>query len=384
MKVGIVTHYYNSTNYGGCLQAYALCKVLEDMGYTAHQLQIDYTLGCCDLLDPSPLAPVKRLVGKPLKNALKKTLSPGQRRLMKEKELRHQALLKPFARFTNETPHSEAVYTQKTIHRAGKEYDAFITGSDQVFNPMWYFTPFFLDFVPTGKPKVSYAASVAQQTLPAAVEKRYRKHLKDFTALSVREKSAVSLLEKLAPVKVEAVLDPTLLPERTLWEGIAAQRQIGEPYVFCYFLGDDPDVRKTAAAYAKSHGLKLATIPHAAGLPHVHDESFGDLALDTPSPEEFLSLIRHAEFVFTDSFHASVFSLIFQRQFVAVPRGKHKAMGTRLADLTALFDLSERFCDATVSLAQVEALPSIRYDVPRPKFQAERERSLQFLRDSLT
>lgn len=387
LKIGIVTHYYNSTNYGACLQAFALCSVLQDMGHEPRQLRIDYSPYCHNLVDPSPLAPVKRLVGRPVTKGVKsllKLVRPGQRRQAEEKQRCHEALLKTFRHFTEElTPHSEEIYTPRTISRAAGEYDAFITGSDQVFNPLWYFEPFFLTFVPEGKPKLSYAASLAQTVLPKAVQKRYRNHLQSFTALSLREKSTVPMIQELSSVPVHCVLDPTLLPEQKRWAAIAAPRSIREPYAFCYFLGDDPHIRKTAAAYAKEQGWKLVTVPNAAGMLHVHDKDFGDLRLPTPSPEEFLSLIAHSEFVFTDSFHASVFSLIFKRQFVAVPRDGHKAMGTRLADLTALFDASDRFCDTTVTPSQIKALPPVRYDLPQPKFQAAREASLDFLRKSL-
>ena len=388
MKIGIVTHYHNSTNYGACLQAFALCSVLQDMGHVPEQLCIDYSPYCHNLVDPSPLAPVKRLVGRPVTKGVKslmKLVRPGQRRQSEEKQRCHEALLKAFHHFTRElTPHSEQIYTPRTISHAANEYDAFITGSDQVFNPLWYFEPFFLSFVPQGKPKLSYAASLAQTSLPKAVQNRYRKHFESFTALSLREKSTVPMIQALSPVPVQCVLDPTLLPDRKRWEEIAAPRAIKEDYVFCYFLGDTPDIRNTAAAYAKEQGLKLVTIPNAAGMLHVHDKDFGDVRLPDPSPEDFLSLIRNARFVFTDSFHASVFSLIFQRQFVAVPRGGHKAMGTRLADLTDLFDVSDRFCDTTVSPAEIKALAPIRYDCPSPKFQSAREASLAYLRGSLS
>lgn len=390
MRIGILTHYYNSTNYGGSLQAYALCKTLEQMGHQAHQICIDHSDGCYNLLDNSKLAPLKRLLGKPVKRCIKATmrhLSPNKQKAHILKQQRHNSLLAAFASFNqNLTPHSQTVYTSKTIGQAVDQYDAFITGSDQVWNPIWYFPSFFLDFVPQGKIKLAYAASIAQDTLPPHVQTKYKEHLKDFTAVSVREEAAVPLLEELVPGKVQCVLDPTLLLSPQDWAQVSAPRQIEKPYVFCYFLGDDPSTRKAAAQYAKLHNLTLVNIPNAAGLIHLHDKDFGDIAIADPSVEVFLSLIQHAQYVFTDSFHASVFSLIHQRQFLVFPRNSHKAMGSRLRHLTNLFEIPEHFCCCSPEeyWEYIQALPSIDYTITPSTFAAAKQHSLDYLQSHLS
>lgn len=387
-RIGILTHYYNSTNYGGSLQAYALCKVLSQIGHDAEQIRIDHTLDCQNLLDTSALAPLKRLVGKPVKRAAKKAITcvvPRLRRQQQAKEVQRTTLLKAFAPFHNATPHSETVYTAATIRNTCKDYDAFIVGSDQVWNPCWYFPPFFLSFVPSGTPKLAYAASIAQTSLPENVQKVFQNHLKDFSGISVREGDAVRLLQAIVPGAVDCVLDPTLLLSLSDWAQIAAPRQVAEPYVFCYFLGDDPAIRQTATEYAKHKGVTLVTIPHAGGLIHENDSHFGDVQIETPSPEMFLSLIQNAQYVFTDSFHASVFSLIFQRQFVVFSRTSHRSMSSRLTHLTALFDIPERFCDAPekFSFSHIINLPAIDYSAECQNFQTAKQKSLSFLMNNL-
>ena len=387
-KIGILTHYYNSTNYGGSLQAYALCCVLSQLGHEAQQIRIDHALECQNLLDTSALAPLKRLVGKPVKKALKRAINciiPKQRRLQAAKSLRHTQLLNAFAAFHDTTPHSEKIYTTATIKNTCANYDAFIVGSDQVWNPSWYFPPFFLDFVPSGIPKLAYAASIGQVALPEAVQARYREHLKDFSWVSVREEDAIRLLQGIAPGNVDCVLDPTLLLPRSDWEKIAAPRQVDVPYVFCYFLGDDPAIRETAAEYARHHHLTLVTIPHAGGVMHENDADFGNIQIDFPSPEKFLSLIAHAQYIFTDSFHASVFSLIFQRQFIVFSRSSHQNMSSRLSNLTALFHISERFCDSPEKhcLAHIMELPAIDYSAIPLTYQVAKQKSLSLLNDHL-
>lgn len=341
-------------------------------------------------MDTSKLAPVKRLVGKPVKNAVRaaaRWLSPEKQKAYRLKQQRHDALLNAFASFNRElTPHSEQVYTPKTIAQAARHYQAFITGSDQVWNPIWYFPPFFLDFVPQDKIKLSYAASIAQSNLPARVQDLYREHLKDFRGISVREANGAALLKGIAPVEPQCVLDPTLLLTAEEWEKVSAPRQIAQPYVFCYFLSDDPHIRKTAAQYARDNGLTLVNIPNAAGIIHLHDKGFGDIAMENPGVEVFLSLIRHAQYVFTDSFHASVFSLLHKRQFVVFPRDQHKAMGSRLTSLTDLFGVQDRFCccDHAQHDAYIRALPPVDYSSVPSAFSEMKQHSLDYLRTHLS
>lgn len=385
MKIGILTHYYNSVNYGGNLQAYALCKVLEEMGHQPQQLQIDHAPECQNLLVPSQKNGGLRKL-KQLAKPVARLLIPSYRRKWQQNKAVRQRLQMRFSRFNRQlTPHSEGVYTSKTVSNALSCYDAFLTGSDQVWNPIWYFPPFFLDFVPSNVPKLAYSASIGQTTLPESVRDCYRNHLKDFIGVSVREEDAVGLLEGVAPGEVEWVLDPTMLLSREQWLEIAEPSPIEKPYVFCYFLGNDPDSRRLAAEYAKKKGLTLVTIPNATGLQHSNDEGFGDIRLDDPSPEAFLGMIEKADHIFTDSFHATVFSLIFGRQFVTFPRQGHRQMNSRIIFLTELFDATGRFCDTgeKMNLTWVEGLPEVRYDGKPEGFMQAVDRSLAFLQTTL-
>ena len=369
-KLGILTHYENSTNYGGSLQAYALCKAVEQFGWQAQQIRIDAFSQCHNLVKNSySVSCIKKLIKKPL--SLRKPQINANR----------QNLLKVFAPFNRErTPHTEQLYKAATVKKTLQDFDAFAVGSDQVWNPIWYFEPFFLTFVPRGTVKFSYAASIAQNNLSDSVKARFRRHLKDFSGISVREQNAVSLLDGVAPGKVELVLDPTLLLDREAWQSIAGKPQLDKPYLFCYFLGDDPEPRQAAAEYAKLHGLTVVNIPNAAGLVHKNDAGFGDVLLPDPSPEDFLGWISGASCIMTDSFHASVFSIIFKRQFFTFTRAGHKAMSSRLYSLTDLFDLQDRFLDTPEKVRSLGTLADIDYSRPAPKYNNMLEFSLNYLR----
>ena len=384
MKVGILTHYYNSVNYGGNLQAYALCKAVENLGHEAQQVQVVYTDAYKNLLNPNAERKRKaiKLAKKPAQ-CLAWTVLPGYRAKCRRRKAAANQLQQAFHHFNQElTPHSQKLYTKHTIKKALKEYDAFITGSDQVWNPIWYFEPFFLTFAPASVPKMAYAASIAQETLPPAVADRYRANLRDFIGVSVREEKAQQLL---APTPASYVLDPTFLLSKEDWLQVASPRLQEKPYLFCYFLGDDLCHRQAAAQYAKAHDLTLVTIPNAAGQHHVNDAGFGDVQLAEPSPEDFLGLIAHADQVFTDSFHASVFSLIFQRQFAVFPRLGHEKMSQRLYSLTQLYDIPERFCDTVekISAAHIDTLLPIDYTQSFPKAEQLKAESVRYLEENL-
>ena len=388
MKIGILTHYYKSVNYGGNLQAYALCRALQDMGHDAQQVQISMTEDCQNLFRSSGKRWVKKLkkCGKASLNAAKYILKPSYRNACKLKKERFRKLEKVFYHFNRERiRHSEKVYTDMTVHKALSRYDMFITGSDQVWNPVWYFPPYFLNFVPSCVPKLAYAASIGHTCLPEKVRKVYRERLKDFLGVSVREQDAVSLLEGVAPGPVECVLDPTLLLSREQWQQVAAPAEIQKPYMFCYFLGNGLKERQTAAEFAAANGLQLVTIPNATGLFHSNDADFGDVRLEDPSVEAFLGLIESADFVCTDSFHATVFSLIFHRQFAVFPRQGKEQMGSRVYSLLDMFDAVERFCDAEekICLSYMQALPAVDYHQEPEKFATAKETSLAFLKGHL-
>ena len=376
MKIGILTHYYNSTNYGGNLQAYALCKVLEQLGHRPEQVQIDHS-GCYQNL----LLPQKRDLKQQVKNLarpLVRLLIPHYRKKWQAQAATRQPLLDAFARFNRQLiPHSEKVYTRANIRSSLTRYDIFITGSDQVFNPIWYFPPYFLDFVPACVPKLSYAASIGHSTLPAGIKKRYQAHLKSFIGISVREADGVSLLADIAPVEPQWVLDPTMLLSRENWLEVAQKPNIDAPYLFCYFLGNDPASREAAAACAKKRGLTLVTIPNATGLQHSNDAHFGDLRLADPSPEAFLGLIAGAEQVFTDSFHATVFALLFHRQFITFPREGHGS--SRITSLLQLFDAQSHFCAGQLP----DKLPEMDYSVQPEAFTRALHTSRSWLETSL-
>lgn len=385
-KIGILTQYHNTINYGGALQAYALCKVINNMGYECEQVDICFDKAK-DIYSENNKKK-KRMQGlrNQLTNLYKNIKRLIHHKQFKElKELRNK-LRSAFYEFNViQIPHSSQEYNESNISDAVSKYDAFIVGSDQVWNPIWYFEPFFLSFVPLGIPKIAYAVSVAQDVFPENVKTIYREHMKDFKAISVREKDAVELIDEISSVKVEHVLDPTLLLSKEEWNEVAEDRIIDKPYVFCYFLGNSEHMRDRVNEFATKHGYIIVNAMHAAGIYHKSDVGFGDEKLDVLAPKDFLSLIKYSEYIFTDSFHATVFSLIFQKEFFVFERQGFKTMGKRISGLLSLFQLENRFCNESGrdSFEYINNQGAIDYTKTYTEFQTLKEKSMAFLSTNL-
>lgn len=386
-KIGIITRYYKSRNYGGNLQAYALCKALNLIGYDAEQICLPVqpvTAPKC----VSSKKSVKSVVRFGIRCFKKVFIAPVKRYLV-TREMRKLQLIsrrsRAFDNFNSQLiPHSESVYSLENVQTCIEEYDAFITGSDQVWNFSWYNPACFLDFVPSNKTKLSYAASIARDTLEAEQKEQLRKSLADYKAVSVREKSAVKLLEGLSPVDVQTVLDPTLLLTSEEWDEVCAERVIEGEYLLCYFLGDNKKERKIAEQFARQHNLKIVTVPHTAGFKFI-DKKFGDLQLIDTSPEQFLSLVKHAKYIFTDSFHAVVFSNIYKKQYFVFNRNKQGLMNSRIVDITELFQQEDRFCAGAEreNIEYVASLGEIDYTKENETFEMLRMKSIAFLKENL-
>ena len=392
-KIGIVTHYYKNVNFGGNLQAYALCKFLNERGYSAEQISFTFMEGGTQkTAEKSIFGKIKEkgffgcmkwgcaLVQKPFAkfkkvNRYKRKYSLRQRRLKAIEHFNDKLI-----------PHSEKVYTAQEIQSSVNDYDVFITGSDQVWNMSWYKPAFFLDFVPSHKTKLSYGASLGKTQLTPEQKEIFKKNLSDFKGISVREKSAIGALEDVTNSKVQHVCDPVLLLEREDWDKVCADRIVKEKYVFCYFLGRNKAERKIAEKYAKQKGLKLVTIPYANGYDvHVKDFNKKNIRMFDSGPQEFLSLIKHAQYVFTDSFHAVVFSYIYQKQYFVFNRDKTASMSTRITDVTALLDTEERFCvgKERENLQYVLGLKDIDYAKENREIEKLRKDSIDFLEENL-
>ena len=385
-KIGVITHYYNSQNYGGNLQAYALCKVLETLTSSeVEQICYDTVRTPSSDMPKKTLAVIIRHPIKVFRNIKSRILvryTALKDAVYKEEfETRRRAIM---SFNQGQIKHSQIVYNFRNIAEASQKYDIFITGSDQVWNPRAIHPAYLLTFV-ENKPKFSYAASIACDTLTEAQQEMFKSKLADYLAISVREEKAKTLLEPLVEQEVHCVLDPTLLLSREDWGAVASAIDVPEKYAFCYFLGDDLTARALARQYAEKHGLTLVTLPFMSGHYRKCDKNFGDLRLFDVTPQQFIFLVQNASIVFTDSFHAGVFSNIFEKEYFVFSRGQDNSMNSRIYQLNALFGREYTFCDTPnkKKLQYLEENCGKEKSFNCEALDKERKKSLNFLADTL-
>ena len=369
MRIGIITHYYHSQNYGGNLQAYALCKFLELHGYDVEQIcykgrhKSGFLYKLCSLIYHKGVKVVKSVLHPRAYiniSKRKKTVSYFNQQVI---------------------PHSKQVYNDNTLVNLANNYDLFITGSDQVWHPNAVCDAYLLDLKTPNLHKIAYAASVSKSKLSIDESNRYRSALSDFQAISVREEDAVNLISPLANVPVEWVVDPVFLLDSNIWNDFAEDRIINVKYLFCYFLGSDNRARAIASDYAKKNNLLLVTMPYLSNTFSVCDHRFGDMQLFDVSPSQLLSIIRYAECVFTDSFHIMAFSLIFKKNHFVFERPVKESMSSRIHSLANFFETQSHFCDSAekMNMEYVASQIPINYDERTEKYDSILAKSVDFL-----
>ena len=254
-----------------------------------------------------------------------------------------------------------------------ENYDCFVSGSDQVWNPDWAdytYEKTFLRFCRKEK-RVAYAASFGVDSIPEKWIDKYKTGLSEFQYLSVRENKAVEIVEELIGKTCERVLDPTMLLDKDEWDRIAIvpPQCMNKNYILTYFLGGRSDaVNKDILEYARKYDC------HVINLLDLNDPNY------FVGPDKFVGLISKAKLVLTDSFHATVFSIIYERTFVVYNRkGIGSKMGSRLSSLLDMCDLSGRKRE----LVDETNLFSCDFENAKKKIEREKIHSIAFLHKAI-
>lgn len=340
-KIGIITSYYQNMNYGGQLQAYALQKTLSDAGIRAYEISLvrnRRNIVIRHLIKMSPKRLLYRYWQKRKYERLCQSCKIGVQ-LKRRKDL--------FDKFEQEIPHTKEV---RIIDLANivKDFNAIIVGSDNVWNPEGYFdSAVFLDFATDSQYKMSYAASIGVKTLTSRENVRFRQGLKKFDSISVREVSSINLLKPLLEKKAVCVVDPTFLFKKEQWSNIENKVEVNEKYIFEYFVDDNIELKKIIHQYAQKCGIKVVGIPHTQKRYNYSDTKYIDIPIYECGPREWVYLIHHAEMIFSDSFHGTVFSIIFKKKFWSILKNKKDipAGDIRISDLLKVLCLSYRILD---------------------------------------
>jgi polysaccharide pyruvyl transferase WcaK-like protein len=378
--IGICVRYLNK-NYGSMLQIYATTKMLEQNKYDYEIIRYTKKKSVFSVVKNCP-----RLLNVILMNDkiedLKKKFGIFFHPIFKKNEKIRSNRFRDFQN-SEFTKLSGISLGYKELCENSKKYNIVLSGSDQLWSPAGLPTNFYnLQFCDEKCKRVSYASSFGVGYIPWYQVKRTRQYLMRMNEISVREKSGKNIIKKLIDRDVKLVVDPVLLLSKQEWdEYIRNNKVIKEKYIFAYFLGNNSECRKVAKAFAAEKKLKLVFLPFLDQY-NKSDEKFGDELLFDVGPKDFLNLIRNAEYVLTDSFHGSIFSIIYHKNFLVFNRYKNSSKvskNSRIDTLLNEFDLSERRYKNDVT----EIDTKMNFEQIDNKILSLREYSLNYLKHAI-
>lgn len=360
MRVGILT-FVRSRNYGAKLQAWALQSVVSSLGFECEI--IDFRRECdCRIREMLKLVKEGKVwqCAKELLIELLKWRKHSRLDSFVAQEMRLSA---------------QTCFNLGDLAELSERYDAIICGSDQVWNPdlTQESQPCYLLDFPAKRDmlRISYAASFGKDFINESSLGLFSRCLKRFDAILIREKSASGLIKSLAGKDAFSVLDPTLLLTREQWATIGEDIDINEPFLLVYSFGSPPMLKVLAEQIAKERGLKVVTFHKRK---HYRNEV---CRVPNAGPREFLGLFSKAEFIITNSFHGTAFSILFRKPFFSLATNNKTS---RIKDLLDALGLRDRMVDdGSITGADSE----IDYAQVGSKLQVLREDSIAYLKSAL-
>lgn len=339
IKIGLISC-YEVYNYGSQLMSLALQMMMEELGLKCEHIQYipkkDLHFYCS--------IPFK-LINKPLKKH-KKEIKEKILIIKQDKVRQQQEILRKnyFNEFINKNlTLSRRAEGYKSLKEIAKSYQCILLGSDQVWHPMNLEGDYKnMEFVPDYIPKIVYGASFGVTDIPVYQKKRTIHYLKRISYISTREQEGADLVEKLINRKVEVVLDPTLMTKKEQWENKISKKFIpNSSYIFVYFLGNNILYRQKVKELKEKTNLIVVGIDSY----NFKDINYIDVNINEAGPDDFIALIKYAKYICTDSFHGSVFSILYKKQFLTFFRymeGSKMSANSRIKSLFSQLELNER------------------------------------------
>lgn len=371
-KVGIITM-HKVINYGSALQAYALQQKIENLGYES--FLIDYVY-------PNEYHQTKRVTKLSISRVLKGICG----RLLFFLFYKKKRQLQLFYQFWKEHFRLTETYRNKTeIFDNPPDFDIYVTGSDQVWNPihMKGDPTFFCDFIKNGNKRISYAASFSSENIDENYETKYKELLNKYTSISVRENKGIDVVKNLTSKKAVCVCDPTLLLTKNEYGELSIHSSItiNGPYILAYILNYNfnpyPTIQEVIDKI--SNETKLPVIYLLCNTLNAVPKTNSRI-ISAAGPNEFLWLFQHASYIVTSSFHGVAFSLVFEKTFYAVTENTHK--DSRIKSLLEETGTVDRLVYTGSNMSTIK-MNELDYDCIRPKIENYRFKSIEFLKESL-
>ncbi len=366
-KVAIMT-WYHYPNFGTALQVTASSYIIRKLGYQVDVIQ--YIPG-------GKLITLKNDTN--IKYYLKKAYGKINRK--NNREMIDEKRISAFKKFLKEsiTLTSECKVSSE-LFKLNDQYDAFVCGSDQIWAPSLFNSKYFLDFVRYTNKMVAYAPSIGLSLIQDEnVKNRMKDSISRFKHLSIREEQGKKLIKEICNKDAALVLDPTLLLSPDEWDTMGAESHENKPYILCYFLGNNIESWDHIKKLSERVNINVKVIPvFNEDLKRGFDIAYG------VGPAEFLSLIKNASFVCTDSFHGTAFSINYQKPFYTYERFSSKDgnnQNSRIYNILKLAGLEDRIIKSGECVSE----NPLKCDFKEVKTRIEvaREKSITYLKESL-
>lgn len=377
MRIGILTQPLEN-NYGGLLQNYALQTVLTKLGHDT------YTINLTGKKDKTPFIKMASIVKRTILRILGNDVVIRAWPTKKESEM----IDKNTQQFVKKNIKTTNLISRKVSRELLEEYafDAYVVGSDQVWRPKYspQLSTFFLDFLEDNSSvvKIAYAASfgVSDWEFTNTQTKKFGRLLRLFDAVSVREDSAVDLCKRYFEMETHHTLDPSMLLDQYIYASLAEKGSVPKSSgnLFTYILDKSTEKDGIINSIAKKFHLTSFSI-----MPQKSFRESGRKCLQECiflPIEEWIRGFMDAQFVITDSFHGTVFSIIFNKPFISIT---NEGRGlTRFTSLLKLLQLEDRLVFSTENF-NPEKLEEIDWEKTNRILEQEKEKSLQFLKKNL-
>lgn len=369
MKIALIS-FHNAYNFGAALQAYALQNAIEEMGMDCEY--INY-VNSSRREEYDMIEQIRREIRK--KNYIRMIKLLLGIPFMAGRKRNFDRFYASYLRKTNR------IYTtSKEAEKLNEQYDKFIVGSDQVWNPENNGSDcaFLLDFVHDSKKRISYSSSFGIREIPKQLEGLYAENLKEFYRLSVRESVGVSIIKDLCGRDAHLVLDPVFLPDKIVWDIMADKAQKSKKdYVFFYTNAKNQISDFLATGYSMDKKELHILSSHVTPGDFLNCKRKVKFSM---SPGQFLSEVKNAKLVVTASFHCLAFSIIFHKPFVAILTGD-KGKDERILNLLRICGLEKRIITDRMTPDIIDE--TIDYAAVDSRIDKYRVNSKDFLKNAL-
>lgn len=373
MKFKSATLTWFNGNYGSILQAYALQQNLLGLGIDNEI--INYV--------PDNIEKARFFLRSSARNILIKNKLDSrkiQNSYFSSSEI--DAKRELFLKFKNEHLKLTKVFpSQKSLYQISSSYDVYLCGSDQIWNPNYFKKCNYLDFVDMRKRKIAYAPSIGTISLTQREKYRIKPLLNEIDYISLREKSGAELIGSLVDSPVSTVCDPVFLLTKNEWiSSLGLEMKKKDRYILCYFLGENDEYLKTAEFLSDETNIPIKSIPTNMWG---YENCKGNIKV--LGPIEWIDLIANADFILTDSFHATALAIIFNVNFFSFKRfhdTKKGSQNSRIFHILTVTDLLDRIVAGYISNQELE-ITANRWDNANSQISEYRNYSINWLKNAL-